>query len=89
MTTKELERRKMVSCMEYVARQINDEEIFDLWLMAGVADGDIDYGDLDPAAVDEYYIRDDNFTDLMRLFVRVMAIVHREGSGLYCGGVVS
>ena len=89
MTTKELDRRKMVSCMEYIARQINDEDIFDLWRMAGVAEGDIHYGDLDPAAVDEFYIKDENFKDIMNVFVRAMVCVQKYEAGLYCGGVLS
>lgn len=40
------ERVKMVKAMEYIARQINDEDVFEGWLVSGVEDGDIDYGDL-------------------------------------------
>lgn len=39
----------MVKAMEYIARQINDEEVLMPWLQLGVADGDIYYGDLDAA----------------------------------------
>ena len=39
-----VERAKMIVAMEFIARQINDEDVFDRWLMCGVADGDIDYG---------------------------------------------
>lgn len=42
-----IERIKCVKAMEFLARQINDEEVFEEWLMDGVADGDIDVGDLD------------------------------------------
>ena len=35
------ERVKFVKAMEYICRSINDETIFDAWLMNGVADGDI------------------------------------------------
>ena len=45
MKTKE-ERVKMVKAMEFICRQINDEDVFMGWLMNGVADGDIEYGDL-------------------------------------------
>lgn len=82
------ERRKAIVCMEYLARQINDEDIFDLWLMCGVADGDIDYGNLDATTVDDWYIEDDNFKDIMSTFLICMKNAYRSG-GLYCGNVVS
>ena len=34
------ERAKMVEAMEYIARQVNNEDIFMRWLRSGVADGD-------------------------------------------------
>ena len=85
------ERIKCVKAMEFLARQINDEEIFEGWLINGVADGDIEYGDLDIKADDaedmEYYTRDDNFADLLDTFTRLMARTRKSG-GLYCDGVV-
>lgn len=88
-----IERLKMVKAMEYIARQINDEEVFyDLWLISGVADGDIEYGDLSVSAKDaeelECYIEDKEFADLMRLFLKTMRIASKSG-GLYCDKVVS
>ena len=88
---KQAERIKMVKAMEFICRNINDEEVFDLWLMGGVADGDIRYGDLDGADLDgilEYYVEDDHFADLMRCFLNRMVGAKRSG-GLYCDGVVS
>lgn len=82
------ERLKMVQAMEYIARQVNDEEVFEYWLMDGVADGDIRYGDFDIANVDEYYTEDEHFRDLMDCFLRLMASAKRSG-GLYCGGMVT
>lgn len=86
------ERRvKMIKAMEYIARNLNDEEIFEPWLSVGVADGDIEYGSLDITSDDienlDYYIEDDNFKDLMALFLRMMKRANE--SGLYCDGVVS
>ena len=77
------ERLKMVSAMEFVARQINDEDIFEGWLIYGVADGDIPYGG---SCDDEYYIEDENFEQLMQLFIRLMCRAQKSG-GLYCDGV--
>jgi len=85
---KEITRKKMVVAMEFIARQINDEEVFEGWLMNGVADGDIKYGSLDPEEVDDYYIEDDTFRDLMDCFLRLMARAKRSG-GLYCDKIVT
>lgn len=86
------ERVKMVKAMEFIARQINDENIFDIWLCAGVADGDIFYGDLssDKASTDdlEYYIESDNFSELMGEFLYCMHRAYKTKSGLYCDEVM-
>lgn len=94
MSNKE-EREKMVLAMEYIVRQISDEDIFYSWLYT-VADGDIPYGCLDPTQTDEYgypldleyYTRDKNFADLMSTFLALMSRARKSG-GLYCGGIVS
>ena len=92
---KKVERIKMVKAMEFICRNLNNEEIFcDYWLTDGVADGDIEYGDL--AVKDEdfdeystaYWIEDERFAELMKLFLVVMAKAKRDG-GLYCDNVVS
>ena len=83
------ERMKMVKAMEYIARQLNDEEILESWLAAGVADGDIADGDLDTySEFDDWYIEDQHFSDLMETFLRCMRAAKKSG-GLYCDGVVS
>ena len=86
MDKKMIERAKMVVCMEFIARQINDENVFDGWLMGGVADGDIPYGSLDYEAVDEWYTSDKNFEELMSCFLRRMKGAWNSG-GLYCSGI--
>lgn len=80
------ERIKLVRAMETVARAINDEDIFECWLIAGVADGDID----DTTTDDEldYYAEDDNFADLMAEFLICMKRAYKSG-GLYFDGVLS
>lgn len=86
------ERKTMVMCMEFIARNINDEEVFEGWLMNGVADGDIIYNEiLDNIEetrdyVDEYYIEDDSLRDLMDCFLRRMKGAIKSG-GLYCDNV--
>lgn len=83
-----IRRAKMVLAMEYIARQINDEDVFEGWLMCGVADGDIPYGCMDPDKVDDWYTDDNNFKDLMSCFLRRMVGAYRSG-GLYCDKIVS
>lgn len=84
------ERTKMVEAMEYICRQINDENTFDVWLSIGVADGDIEYGCFDPDDINaRAYAEDDfKFSELMTTFLRRMAHAAQEG-GLYCNGVVA
>lgn len=88
-----IERIKMVKAMEFLARRLNDEEIFEEWLIEGVADGDIEYGDLSLKSGDlenlDFYIEDEHFAELMKLFLVVMNAALRDDSGLYCDGVVS
>ena len=81
------ERAKMVLAMEFIARRINDEDVFDGWLVCGVADGDIPYSSFDIADVDEYYLEDDTFNDLMSCFLRRMKGAYESG-GLYCDRIV-
>ena len=87
-----IERIKMVKAMEYIARQVNDEEVFYSWLTVGVADGDIEYGDLNVNDDDlinlGYYIDDKTFAELMEVFLSVMKRAKKSG-GLYCDNVVS
>lgn len=86
-----INRMQMVKAMEFIARNINDEEVFEEWLTHGVADGDIQYADLRITASDddlEYYIKDRNFAYLMQVFLHVMKRACKSG-GLYCDGVVS
>ena len=79
------ERLKMVSAMEFIARQVNDESVFEPWLVSGIADGDIKYGE---ECEDESYIEDDTFAELMETFLRLMSRAYKSG-GLYCDWVVS
>ena len=80
-------RAKMVLAMEYIARQITDENVFDGWLMCGVADGDIPYGSMNVEDVDESYLDDGTFEELMSCFLRRMKGAYKSG-GLYCDGIV-
>lgn len=85
------ERIKMVKAMEFICRQVNNEEFFAGWLINGVADDDIEYGDLsdeDNGDLEIYYEDDECFSELMDCFLHVMRLAKRDG-GLYCDGVAS
>lgn len=82
------QRAKMVLAMEYIVRNVNDETVLDGWLMNGVADGDITYGSFDVEDVDDCYLEDDTFRDLMDCFLRRMAGAKKSG-GLYVDGIVT
>ena len=88
-----VERIKMVKAMEFICRQVNNEEVFEEWLIDGVADGDIEYGNLSVEVGDfddwsvSYYTEDEHFKDLMKTFLNVMKNARKDG-GLYCDNVV-
>ena len=79
-------RAGMVRAMEYIARAVNDEEVFYSWLLCGVADGDIDDSTTDEEL--EYYCEDETFADLMERFLDLMTRAKKNG-GLYIDKVVS
>ena len=87
-----VQRIKMVKAMEYVARQLNDEEFLEDWFINGVADGDFEYGDLEVTNDNlddmEYYIDNVHFADLMHNFLRIMSKAWKSGD-LYCDGILS
>lgn len=64
--------------MEFIARHINNEEIFwEWWATDGVADGDIPYGSCDINDVDEYYIS--HYEELCEFFLRCMVLARKDG----------
>lgn len=79
-------RIEVVKAMETMARCVNNEYIFEEWLINGVADGDID----DDTADEEFdfYIEDEEFAELMGTFLHVMKRAYHNG-GLYVDKVVS
>lgn len=82
-------RAEILMAMEKLARSINDEDIFMSWLSVGVADGDINQDTtIEELMHDDYYMDDDNFAELMGLFLHLMVRANKSG-GLYVGGVVS
>ena len=80
------QRCEIVRAMETLARAVNDEDVFEAWLIEGVADGDIDETTADEEL--EYYTEDEVFADLMDSFLHLMSRAKRSG-GLYADGIVS
>lgn len=81
------ERCDLVRAMEMLARAVNDELVFEEWLINGVADGDIEKGTEDDEL--DYNVNDDAvFADLMNTFLHIMKRAYKSG-GLYVDGVVS
>lgn len=86
------ERIAFVKAMEFVVRQINDEDVFMPWLSVGVADSDIPYESIVDQVTEEeienldYWAEDDNFRDLIGCFLRRMKGAIRSG-GLYCNWI--
>lgn len=79
-------RADVVRAMDCLARCVNDEEVFDMWLALGVADGDIDAHTTNDELM--WYCEDDNFADLMERFLDLMVAAKKFG-GLYEDGIVS
>lgn len=80
------ERVELVRAMELIARAVNDESVFMMWLNCGVADGDINESTTDEEL--DYYTEDENFADLMDTFLYLMSKAKKSG-GLYADGIVS
>lgn len=83
-----MERAEVVKAMETIARCINDERIFESWIISGVADGDINEKTTLQDIIECCYTEQGNFQDLMDLFIRLMYRASGNG-GLYCDGIVS
>lgn len=86
------ERIKMLKAMEFIARNVNDESVFETWLTDGMPDGAIEYGDLTVTDSDydnfEYDIQDDVFDVYMAEFLLLMRKAYKSG-GLCCDGILS
>lgn len=78
MTLLKTERANLVLAMEYMMRNCATD-VPEGWLMCGVADGDIDYGETDASMVDDYYLEDENFEELVECFNRQMRVLRRDG----------
>ena len=79
-------RIELVKAMEMLARAVNDEEVFSLWLSLGVADGDITENYV--AEDIDCYTDDETFADLMDTFLILMENAKHSG-GLYFDGILS
>lgn len=82
-------RIKMIKAMEFIARNVADEEVFDYWLRNGVSDGEITYGDLSLNADDfenlNWWLDTDNFEDLCTEFLTLMKYAREDGFSVGAG----
>ncbi|MBR4189065.1 MAG: hypothetical protein IKQ55_03800 [Kiritimatiellae bacterium] len=91
MNEKTERRARLVKAMELVARCVNDEDDFSLWLEAGVADGDI----TEKTTLEEVaalgYCEDKAFAFVLATFARVMEAATVAGSrgAFYADGIIS
>lgn len=67
-----MNRKEKIILMDETARRVNDEEIFDYWLMFGVPDEatDEDY---------EFFMKDEEFKDLEIVFAKLMKLAKVDG----------
>lgn len=79
-------RVEVVRAMETLARCVNDENVFEGWLMVGVADGDITNDTVDEDL--DIYTDDKTFSELMGYFLTLMSRAKKSG-GLYADRIVS
>ncbi len=82
------QRAKVVMAMETIAHCINDEDVFEGWLMTGVADGDITGETTPDDVINMGYCHDRPFQELMECFLRRMKGAIESG-GLYCDKIVT
>lgn len=80
-------RADMVRAMDLIANSFNDEDITLTWLALGVADEDIK-PDTSDEYLECYYDDDDNFAELMNLFLSLCSDAFRCG-GMYCDKIGS
>lgn len=84
MTNKEKDFVTAIRSMDYLARCINDENIFDGWLWGGVPDGDITDETTDEEILMMYDA--DDLKEFIGCFLRCMKRAGKDG--LYIAGVV-
>ncbi len=86
---KNSEKKAIILCMEILARNINNEDIFESWLLCGIPDGDIPYENaVDSIAkiadefIDDYdlLLTEPNwYCDLTQLFLKLMRKASADG----------
>jgi len=74
-------RAKIIIAMDFIARCITDDAIYDSWLMYGITDGDIAYNTAPEEIIKRGYCDDYIFRKIMELFLRLMK------SASNCGGL--
>ncbi len=89
MTKRQLkERVKLLRAMETIARCVNDEDIFELWLAEGIPDGEIKENTTDEE-IEWLAESEETMTDIMDTFVKLMKNAYRSGGLCLFDGEVS
>lgn len=71
--------------IDSLVRSLNDEELIEVWLANGVADGDQELPDEEW----EIYVEDDDdFKDIVHLGMKLLARSVKEDSGIYIDRVL-
>ena len=70
-------RKERILDMDWIVRNLGDEDLLESWLMCGVADGDLDNNSTSED-VDDYYIDSDNYSYITGLFIRIMKRAIKE-----------
>lgn len=80
------ERIKKLRALDSLVRSLNDEDLINVWLMNGVADGDQTLPDED---WEIYVDTDEDFRDIIHLGLKLLTRAVKEESGIYIDDVVS
>lgn len=80
-------RADIVRAMDNIVYTINDEDVMESWLYAGVANGDIKADTTNEEIEQIGYTDDKTFEELLTLFLKLM---YRAGKdGLFFDGILS
>lgn len=91
MNEKTERRARLVKAMELLARAVNDEDVFELWLQDGVADGDITDKTTPEEVAQMGYCDDAHFRAILSTFASLMRLATMDTArgAFYADGIIS